>query len=99
MLYDLFIVIQDRKKRSPEKSYTASLFSRGEDIILKKVGEEAMEVILAAKSQGQQRLVEEVADLIYHTLVLLASRDLSLQDIETELQRRHTSGPLRDGES
>lgn len=99
MLYDLFIVIQDRKKRSPENSYTASLFSRGEDIILKKVGEEAMEVILAAKSQGQQRLVEEVADLFYHTLVLLASRDLSLQDIETELQRRHTSGPLRDGES
>jgi phosphoribosyl-ATP pyrophosphohydrolase len=93
MLNDLFVIIQDRKKRLPQNSYTASLLNRGEDYILKKVGEEAMEVILAAKSQGQQRLVEEVADLFYHTLVLLASHDLSLEDVETELQRRHISGP------
>ena len=54
------------------------------------VGEEATEVILAAKGQGNQRLVEEVADLFYHTLVLLSSRGLSLDDIESELRRRHT---------
>ena len=61
----------------------------GEDEILKKVGEETMEVILAAKGQGDQRLIEEVADLFYHTLVLLVARDMSLADVESELARRH----------
>ena len=73
----------------PEGSYTATLFSKGEDEILKKVGEETMEVILAAKGQGDQRLVEEVADLFYHTLVLLAARNLTLRDVEGELEQRH----------
>lgn len=96
MLADLFAIIQERKARPPQSSYTARLLAEGEDAILKKVGEEAMEVILAAKSQGRQRLVEEVADLFYHTLVLLASRDLSLEDIEVELRRRHTAGSAPD---
>jgi phosphoribosyl-ATP pyrophosphohydrolase len=63
--------------------------AEGEDAILKKVGEEAMEVILAAKGQGNQRVIEEVADLFYHTLVLLAYSGLSLDDVETELRGRH----------
>ena len=89
MLEQLFDIIQERKARRPEGSYTARLLAAGQDQILKKVGEEAMEVILAAKSQGSRRLVEEVADLLYHLLVLLASQDLTLTDIEDELRRRH----------
>jgi len=89
MLHELFTIIEDRKARPTAGSYTARLFAAGEDAILKKVGEEAMEVVLAAKGQGDQRVVEEVADLFYHTLVLLAWRDLSLADVEAELRRRH----------
>jgi phosphoribosyl-ATP pyrophosphohydrolase len=74
---------------APPGSYTARLFEAGEDEIVKKVGEEAVEVILAAKGQGDVRLVSELADLYYHTLVLLAYRDLSLADVEAELTRRH----------
>ncbi len=89
MLEDLFGTIQDRKAAMPPGSYTASLLSAGQDEILKKVGEEAMEVILAAKGQGPQRLVEEVADLFYHLLVLLAAEGLDLAQVEAELARRH----------
>jgi phosphoribosyl-ATP pyrophosphohydrolase len=90
MLEQLFQIIEDRKANPRPGSYTASLLSAGQDEILKKVGEEAMEVILAAKGQGNQRLIEEVADLFYHTLVLLAAHDLSLSDVEVELSERHT---------
>jgi phosphoribosyl-ATP pyrophosphohydrolase len=90
VLHKLFSIIEDRKAHSTESSYTARLFTGGEDVILKKVGEEAMEVILAAKGQGDQRVVEEVADLFYHTLVLLSWRGLGLTDVEAELRRRHT---------
>jgi phosphoribosyl-ATP pyrophosphohydrolase len=89
MLSELTEIIEDRKRNPQTGSYTSQLLSQGEDAILKKVGEEAMEVILAAKGQGKQRLVEEVADLFYHTLVLLSSQDLSLADVEAELSRRH----------
>jgi len=88
-LVDLFAIIEKRKADMPEGSYTARLLMKGEDEILKKVGEETMEVILAAKGQGDQRLVEEIADLFYHTLVLLAARGLSLKDVEMELEQRH----------
>jgi phosphoribosyl-ATP pyrophosphohydrolase len=89
MLHELFAIIKDRQAHPTEGSYTARLFAGGQDVILKKVGEEAMEVILAAKGQGDQRVVEEVSDLFYHTLVLLADCDLSLADVEGELRRRH----------
>ena len=89
VLETLFATILDRKANPHLGSYTARLLDAGEDEILKKVGEEAMEVILAAKGQGDQRVVEEVADLFYHTLVLLVARDLSLEDVEQELERRH----------
>jgi phosphoribosyl-ATP pyrophosphohydrolase len=81
MLDELYQTILSRKGASPQGSYTASLFEKGEDEILKKVGEESVEVILAAKAQGNQRLTEEVADLTYHLLVLLASRGLTPADI------------------
>ena len=89
MLKQLFQIIEERKTNPQSGSYTAKLLAAGEDEILKKIGEEAMEVILAVKGQGDQRTIEEIADLYYHTLVLLAARGLSLTDVETELERRH----------
>ena len=89
MLNELFEIIEDRKSNPTEKSYTARLIAEGEDKILQKVGEEAVEVILAAKGQGDQRLIEEAADLFYHTLVLLAAKNLTLADVETDLRARH----------
>lgn len=88
VLAALYATILDRRANPRLGSYTASLFAAGEDEILKKVGEEAMEVILAAKGQGNERLVSEIADLTYHVLVLLAARGLSLEDIGAELERR-----------
>jgi phosphoribosyl-ATP pyrophosphohydrolase len=88
ILHTLFATILDRKANFRPESYTACLLEAGEDEILKKVGEEAMEVILAAKGQGDERFVAEVADLLYHLLVLLASRSLTLADVEAELVRR-----------
>jgi phosphoribosyl-ATP pyrophosphohydrolase len=69
------------------------LFAAGENEIVKKVGEEAIEVIVAAKGQGDERVVSEVADLIYHTLVLLAARGIAWRAVEDELARRHPSPP------
>lgn len=85
----LFTVIEDRKMNPKPDSYTAVLFEMGEDEIVKKVGEEAVEVILAVKGQGDERVVEETADLIYHLLVMLAYRNLTWDDILAELARRH----------
>ncbi len=84
----LFDVIRDRKVHAREGSYTASLFAKGEDEIVKKVGEEAIEVIVAAKGQGRERLISESADLIYHLLVLLAQKDVGWEEVEVELGMR-----------
>jgi phosphoribosyl-ATP pyrophosphohydrolase len=92
MLYKLFDIIQDRIKNPVVGSYTLALLEAGADKILQKVGEEAVEVILAAKGQGKQRLVEETADLCYHVLVLLASEGVELGEVEKELKRRHGGG-------
>jgi phosphoribosyl-ATP pyrophosphohydrolase len=88
-LEELYRIILDRREHPTPGSYTANLFSAGMDEIVKKVGEEAIEVILAAKAQGKQRLIEEVADLTYHSLVLLAACELTPEDIKAELERRH----------
>ncbi|MEZ4518408.1 MAG: phosphoribosyl-ATP diphosphatase [Chloroflexota bacterium] len=87
-ILDLQAQLQDRMAHPTPDSYTASLLAAGEDEIVKKVGEEAVEVILAAKGQGDERLVEESADLVYHLMVLLVSRGLTWADIEAELARR-----------
>ena len=88
-LTELYNIILDRQENPVEGSYTNYLFKKGQDEILKKVGEESVEVILAAKSQGKERLIEEVADLTYHTLVLLADSGLTPADILSELDKRH----------
>ena len=85
----LFATIQDRKSNPQPGSYTNSLFAAGEDEIVKKVGEEAVEIILAVKGQGQQRIIEETADLVYHLLVMLAAQDLTWDDVRGELENRH----------
>ncbi len=88
ILDELFATILERQAHPRPESYTARLLAAGQDEVLKKVGEEAMEVILAAKGQGREGLTEEVADLFYHLLVLLAAHGLTLADIEAELARR-----------
>ncbi len=85
----LFATIQDRKANPKPGSYTNSLFNDGEDEIVKKVGEEAVEVIIAVKGQGKTRVIEESADLVYHLLVTLASQDLTWDDVCAELEKRH----------
>ena len=85
----LFAIIEDRKANPRPDSYTTSLFEMGEDEIVKKVGEEAVEVILAVKGQGNERVVEETSDLVYHLLVMLAYRGLTWDDVRAELAARH----------
>ncbi len=84
----LFATIEARKATMPEGSYTVSLFRDGENEILKKIGEEAVEVIIAAKGEGDDRVLYEMADVFYHSLVLLAARGLTWQQLESELARR-----------
>jgi phosphoribosyl-ATP pyrophosphohydrolase len=83
----LYQVLRDRKENPKLGSYTNQLLADTEEIA-KKIGEEAIEVILAAESQGKQRIVEETADLIYHTLVLLVANDLAWEQVLAELERR-----------
>lgn len=92
MLNELFEIILDRKNNPQPGSYTNMLLSSNVDVVLQKVGEESVEVILAAKGQGNQRVVEEVSDLFYHTLVLLVHQGVSLTEVDAELVRRH-AGP------
>ena len=80
--------IAERKTNAPPDSYTAKLFAGGVDRIGKKIGEEATEVVIAAKNDDRAELVWETADLLYHTLVLLAERGVSLDDVGSELSRR-----------
>lgn len=85
----LFDVIRSRRENPSADSYTSQLLRGGLPRIAQKVGEEAAETVVAALAQDDQRLVEEVADLTYHTLVLLAARNLSPDDVQAELERRH----------
>ncbi len=85
----LFEVIQSRKENLPEGSYTTSLFKEGLPRIAQKVGEEGTEVVVAALAQDDQRLIEEVADLTFHTLVLLSARGLTPAHVAAELENRH----------
>lgn len=88
LLNKLAEILEQRKNADPEASYVASLHARGEDAILKKIGEESAELIIAGKTQDRQAVVHETADLWFHTLVLLSSLDLGPNDILLELDRR-----------
>lgn len=87
-LEELYNTILSRKKEMPEGSYVASLFRDGEDRIIQKIGEEAVEVVIAAKNTTKQRIISEVSDLLFHMLILLALKDISLSDILNELEKR-----------
>lgn len=92
-LEKLYTIIEDRKKNMPKNSYIASLFRDGNDRIIQKIGEEATEVIIAAKNRSKRKIVSEIADLWFHTLILLAKYDIDLSDILQELQKRHENRP------
>ena len=89
-LYQLEEIITDRKNNPTDKSYTASLFQKGINKIAQKVGEEATEVVIEAMDNNNKLLKEETSDLIYHLLVLLAEKEISLAEISEVLRKRHT---------
>jgi len=88
LLDELYELIQSRERERPAGSYTTYLFEEGLDKILKKVGEESAETIIAAKNDDDARLTAESADLLYHVVVLLVARGISLTDIAQELAQR-----------
>lgn len=88
LLDQLYELIESRERERPEGSYTTYLFNSGLDKILKKVGEESAETIIAAKNEDRGRVTAEVADLVYHLLVLLVARGVSLDEIRNELASR-----------
>ena len=88
VLNNLFNIIEDRKDKLIEGSYTGYLFEKGLDKILKKVGEESSEVIIAAKNEDKEELIKEICDLTYHIMVLIAEKQIKLDGIEKELEKR-----------
>ena len=86
----LYSVIEERKEKPEEGAYTTYLFNEGIDKILKKVGEEASEVIIGAKNSSKEEVIYETSDLVYHMLVLLVEMGISIDDIKEELYKRHS---------
>ncbi|MEY4454241.1 MAG: hypothetical protein RI951_835 [Pseudomonadota bacterium] len=99
ILKKLTETLEARKNDDPSKSYTASLYRDGLEAILKKVNEEAFETIIAARQGDNKELVHEVADLWFHTLVLMAHKNLSAEDILNELSRREGTSGIEEKES
>ena len=87
-LTQLAEVLEQRKQQPADKSYVASLYNKGLDTILKKIGEEATETVIAAKDGNKEQIIYETADLWFHCMVLLAQQDLHPDDVLNELQRR-----------
>jgi len=92
----LAAVLENRKNKDAETSYVASLYHKGTDAILKKLGEEATELIIAAKSEDKQSVIHETADLWFHSLVLLSSLDLTPDHVLAELERRYGRPGLKE---
>lgn len=90
VLSDLYAVLEGRKDASPEESYTAKLLQGHEDQLLKKIGEEATEVVMAAKDADVAQLRYEIADLVYHLMVVMVRHDLKLEDVAAELAGRRS---------
>jgi len=89
-------VIDARRAADPDKSYVARLFSKGDDAILKKIGEEATETVMAGKEGDRQKIVYEVADLWFHSMLLLARFGLEPADVLAELERREGQSGLEE---
>ena len=88
-LMELYRLLLERKATMPEKSYTTYLFEKGTDKILKKIGEESTEVIIAAKADDKKETIYEIADLAYHVMVLMVQMGISVEDVQKELGSRH----------
>ncbi len=88
ILLAIYRIIQERKANPPEKSYTVSLMAKGIDAVLKKVGEEATELVIAGKGGKREEIVYETADLLFHALVLLGYYDIVPEEVYRELRRR-----------
>lgn len=88
-LEELYKIIEDRKEKMPKDSYVATLFQEGRDKIIQKVGEESTEVVIAAKNARKKRIIEEIADLLFHSLILLSSFNIKPSDILEELNKRN----------
>jgi len=88
VLDDLYKLIVDRLEKKPPNSYTVQLASKGIDYVARKFGEESIEVIIAASRESKERLVSEIADLLYHLLVLMAVKGVSPEEVANELLRR-----------
>ena len=99
ILNRLAALLEQRKSADAQTSYVANLYAKGMDSILKKVGEEATETIIAAKNGDQQHLIYETADLWFHTLVMLAQAGLKPQDVLDELARREGLSGIAEKES
>jgi phosphoribosyl-ATP pyrophosphohydrolase len=97
ILDDLRNIILERKENSTSGSYVSSLFGKGKDAILKKIGEESAEVIIASKSQDKEQLIHELADLWFHCMVLMAEEGISHSDIFRELEKRYEKGGSSHG--
>ena len=82
-------ILEQRKSTSPDSSYVSSLYSKGTDQILKKIAEESAEVIMATKEGETDKIIYEVADLWFHTMILLRHKNIAFSDIEKELMRRY----------
>jgi phosphoribosyl-ATP pyrophosphohydrolase/phosphoribosyl-AMP cyclohydrolase len=95
LLQQLYAVVQERKRRAPQESYVATLMARGQDQVLKKVMEEAAEVLMASKDGRPEAIVYEMADLWFHAIVALGWHDISPQEVLQELQRRFGQSGLR----
>ena len=96
LLAELTRILEERKLASPDSSYVARLHSKGQDAILKKVGEEAVELVMASKDQSKEQVVYEAADLWFHTMVMLAQAGLSAEDVLNELARREGLSGLEE---
>ncbi|MBU5315519.1 phosphoribosyl-ATP diphosphatase [Clostridium bornimense] len=90
VINDLYNVVKDRLDNPVENSYTNYLFNKGTDKILKKVGEECTEVIIAAKGDSKEDMVAEICDLLYHLEVLMVDRKIEISAVEEELKKRST---------
>ncbi len=87
-LEDLFAVLMERKQTMADESYVALLFKKGEDAILKKIAEEAGEVIIASKGQEKEKIIHEIVDLWFHSMVLMGFKDISFDEIAGEFRKR-----------
>ena len=99
VLEDLYDIVESRKNSTPEESYTSKLMHKGIDTILKKIGEESTEVVIAGKGESKEELIYESADLLFHLTVLLSYKNIHINSVFDELQRRFQMSGIEEKNS